>query len=305
MFCGHKELVVHKMASHESFYTSPNPTSSPPPPPPKPSSHDPSRAGTPSIPPMAPHPNQVSSQVTDQSSPAPPPLPQSPFDPSYQQQRQQQPPQQAHAQQTGLVHGVSQPSTQPTNPTVQLPALDSGWLPQGLDEYSTADLQPLLNNAELLDAFARQHPSYNASLEPLQAAISTNMALAQHVAQLEAQVKQLRDQTGQLLINHTSLQTQWRRKQSEMDDALSSWGPRAMYSRLVSSTNEQEAILRAVHDSFVEGGGAGHEYGSADGKATEKEVTEWVKRVREGTTVLEKRREMRQRWDEGRVGGWR
>lgn len=89
-----------------------------------------------------------------------------------------------------------------------------------------------------------------------------------------------------------------------MDDALAPWGPRAMYQRLVSSIGEQEAILRAVHESFLEGGGQ-HDDNSNNGKASEKEVTEWIKRIREGTTTLEKRREMRARWDEGRVGGWR
>lgn len=116
----------------------------------------------------------------------------------------------------------------------------------------------------------------------------------------------MREQTGQLMLQHTSLQTQWRRKQGEMDEALAPWGPRAMYQRLVAAIAEQEALLRAVYESFLEGANAGHEYyGDADGKATDKEVTDWIKRIREGTVVLEKRREMRARWDEGRVGGWR
>jgi len=95
-----------------------------------------------------------------------------------------------------------------------------------------------------------------------------------------------------------------------MDEALAPWGPRAMYQRLVAGINEQEALLRAVYESFLEGGPAEQEYyggggATGNGKASEKEVTDWIKRIREGTTVLEKRREMRARWDEGRVGGWR
>ena len=131
--------------------------------------------------------------------------------------------------------------------------------------------------------------------------------MAQQVSHLEAQLRQLRDETAQLLLNHTSLQTQWRRKQSEMDDALAPWGPRQMYQRMVSSINEQEGLLRAMQESFLEGGtDDGAYYGAASGgKASEKEVTEWVRRIREGATTLEKRREMRARWDEGRVGGWR
>ena len=91
-----------------------------------------------------------------------------------------------------------------------------------------------------------------------------------------------------------------------MDDALSPWGPRAMYQRLVSSISEQEALLRAMQETFLEGSGEEDPYSSGgNGKASEKEVAEWVRRIREGTTTLEKRREMRARWDEGRVGGWR
>lgn len=94
-----------------------------------------------------------------------------------------------------------------------------------------------------------------------------------------------------------------------------------MYQRLVSSISEQENLLKAMQESFLEGvdgddiGGGGAAsagyYGgngggnAAGGKASEKEVTEWVRRIREGATTLERRREMRARWDEGRVGGWR
>lgn len=90
-----------------------------------------------------------------------------------------------------------------------------------------------------------------------------------------------------------------------MDDALSPWQPRAMYQRLLASISEQESLLRAMMDSFLDGGSQDGYYGGGDGKATEKEVTEWIRRIREGATTLEKRREMRARWDEGRVGGWR
>jgi len=63
-----------------------------------------------------------------------------------------------------------------------------------------------------------------------------------------------------------------------------------------------------MQESFLEGNGGDDGYGGGDGggdKASEKEVNEWIRRVRDGTTVLEKRREMRARWDKGRVGGWR
>lgn len=84
-----------------------------------------------------------------------------------------------------------------------------------------------------------------------------------------------------------------------------------MYGRLVSGIAEQEAIVRAVEESFLEKGGV-EEYGveeygrgNAAGMASEREIGDWVKRIIEGTAVLERRRESRARWDEGRVGGWR
>lgn len=79
-----------------------------------------------------------------------------------------------------------------------------------------------------------------------------------------------------------------------------------MYGRLVSGIAEQEAIVRAIEESFLDEG-AVDEYGrdNAAGKASEREVGDWIKRIREGTAVLERRRESRVRWDEGRVGGWR
>lgn len=287
----------------ESFYTSsiagatssPPPQSltvAPPPPPPKPIPHlsqsgDPSRSATPTLsstsaaPVAAPFPSYAR---TDSPRPQPPlPTHQTPNPAPFQSQQQEQ------------------------YQLIPPPALTDRWLPPTLEAKALNELHPLLNNASLVASLASQHPSYQSSLQPLNAAVQANVSLAQQVSQLEAQLRQLRDETAQLLLNHTSLQTQWRRKQSEMDDALAPWGPRQMYQRLVSSINEQEALLRAMHESFLEGGSDNDAYyGSATGgKASEKEVTEWVKRIREGSTTLEKRREMRARWDEGRVGGWR
>ncbi|KIX05025.1 uncharacterized protein Z518_05897 [Rhinocladiella mackenziei CBS 650.93] len=294
----------------ESFYTSspgagippsatqtspPPPTSptttgaAPPPPPPKPISHisqsaNPSRSGTPIL---SSTPTTVAAQVAEvTNSPRPqPPLP------------------------------TTQSSTsRPTPPTlpqqshtpIPPPSLSDRWIPPQLQDKPISELHPLVNNPSLIASLASTHPSYASSLAPLQDAIQANIQLAQQVTQLESQVRQLRDDTAQLLLNHTSLQTQWRRKQSDMDDALSPWGPRQMYQRLLSSINEQEALLRAMHESFLEGSNDDDAYyGGGNGKATEKEVTEWVRRIKEGATTLEKRREMRARWDEGRVGGWR
>lgn len=252
-----------------------SPGGAPPPPPPKPPGHlssDASRSATP-----------LSHQP---SQPVPPPLPPNPGQSSILQQAQQQ-----HQQ-------------------VPPPAHQERWLPtapsgDSLATQSIPDLHTLASSPEHLSALAQSHPSYASSLAPLDQLLTQNVAAAQQLQVLENQLSTLRQQTAQLLLNHTSLQTQWRRKQAEMDDALSPWQPRAMYQRLLASISEQESLLRAMMESFLEGGGDDAYSGTSDGKASEKEVTEWIRRIREGATTLEKRREMRARWDEGRVGGWR
>lgn len=281
-------LTTQYNTTQPTYSSHPASPISAPPPPPKPTQSTRPDANRTTIP----------YQPTNQLS-SPPPLPPHPTNNNTYTPHPNQP----HQQQSH-----SQNSNQHTQPTHQIPPPhpQDTWLPPSLPQKSIPDLQHILSTPALLTALAQTHPSYTSSLQPLQSLLSTNVALAQQVSAAEAQLRQLRDQTAQLLLNHTSLQTQWRRKQSEMDDALSPWGPRSMYQRLVSSISEQEAVLKAMHDSFMEGSTEEDPYyGGTGGKASEKEVTEWVRRIREGTTVLEKRREMRARWDEGRVGGWR
>ena len=80
-----------------------------------------------------------------------------------------------------------------------------------------------------------------------------------------------------------------------MDDALEPFGPRALHRRLVGAVKEGEEALSAVTESWL----------GQEGVASEREVGEWVKSVREGRRIVELRRERRGRWEEGRVGGWR
>lgn len=288
------------MASQESYYASasipsPRPQSlvsgesgAPPLPPPKSSLAEPGGSQTPIHmynPPLITAPQQVSN-----ASPRPqPPIPTS----------------SSHPPSTSVpVHFTSFPQQQFQQ--VQPPSLEAHWLPDSLPPKTTADLAPILQHGELLTALAHSHPSYAASTAQLNSAIEANTDLARQLSALETQVQQSRAQSAQLLLQHTTLSTQWRRKQSEMDDALSPWGPRAMYQRLVSSISEQEAVIRAMQDSFLEGGEAAfHGSGPESGKASDKEVGDWIRSIREGTTTLEKRKETRARWDEGRVGGWR
>lgn len=75
------------------------------------------------------------------------------------------------------------------------------------------------------------------------------------------------------------------------------FSPPAMYQRLSAAVGEQEALCRGLEESFLEGEGGV--------MASEREVAEFVRRYREGRKVAYLRAERKERWDEGRVGGWR
>ena len=115
--------------------------------------------------------------------------------------------------------------------------------------------------------------------------------------ELQSHLSDLRASTETLLLTHQSLEVSWRKKQTEMDEALAPWSPKALYQRLAASIVEQEAVCQAVEESFLEE--------DHHGRATEKEVVDWVRRVRAEAAKLAERREAKARWDEGRVGGWR
>ncbi|KAL3435208.1 hypothetical protein BDV09DRAFT_204190 [Aspergillus tetrazonus] len=237
----------------------------PPPPPPKPGSHEVSRGGTP----------QVSSP-----SPTAPQLPQQ--------------------GQYGLdvTNQYFNPST--VNPTAngpRPPAIDEGWLPEGIKEKSTIDLQTILETPPLISALSATHPSHHSHQEMLQTLLKYNQDLANHLLDLQSQLTSLRSSTETLLLQHQSLEVSWRKKQGEMDAALAPWSPKALYQRLSAGIAEQEAVCFAVEESFLEG--------EHHGKASEKEVADWVRRVRAEGAKLAGRMEAKARWDEGRVGGWR
>ncbi|KAB8255865.1 hypothetical protein BDV32DRAFT_161586 [Aspergillus pseudonomiae] len=187
-----------------------------------------------------------------------------------------------------------------TNPITSLPrppTVDEGWIPEIVKEKSTVDLQTILKDPSLISALASRHPSHAAHQEYLQSLLKYNKDLAAHVLELQGRVMDLRGSTETLLLTHQSLEVSWRKKQSEMDAALAPWSPKALYQRLAASIAEQEAVCHAVEESFLEG--------EHHGRATEKEVADWIRRVRAEGAKLEARREAKARWDEGRVGGWR
>lgn len=88
-----------------------------------------------------------------------------------------------------------------------------------------------------------------------------------------------------------------------MDTALAPFAPAALYARLGQSLAEQEAVCRALEESFLEGGGS--EGAGGEELATERETLDWVRRYREAKKLFYLRHERRERWNEHRVGGWR
>lgn len=80
---------------------------------------------------------------------------------------------------------------------------------------------------------------------------------------------------------------------------LAPFAPSSLYQRVSQGVQEQGGVCQALEESFLEEGGEG------TGAATEREVSDWVRRYREARVLYYLRQERKERWDEGRVGGWR
>ncbi|KAL4942299.1 hypothetical protein BDV06DRAFT_222316 [Aspergillus oleicola] len=205
-----------------------------------------------------------------------------------------------------LLHGQYGPNATSTNMTADIPrppTVEEGWLPDGIREKSTTDLQTILQTPSLISSLSSTHPSHRSTQENLTTLLNYNKDLSTHLLSLQSQLSTLRSSTETLLLQHQSLEVSWRKKQSEMDAALAPWSPKALYQRLSAGIAEQEAVCAAVEESFLEGEGE-HEY-ETGGRKSDREVAEWVRRVRGEGAKLAERREAKARWDEGRVGGWR
>lgn len=163
----------------------------------------------------------------------------------------------------------------------------------------------MLQTAELQQAIVHNpettHPSLPASTAPIQTLLAQNVALAESLKQLEAHLQHQRDSTQSRLLSMRALESQWRAKQAEQDAALRDFSPPALYQRLSAAVGEQEALCRGLEESFLEG----ENLRAGDSVASEREVAEFVRRLREGRKVAYIRAERKERWDEGRVGGWR
>ena len=76
---------------------------------------------------------------------------------------------------------------------------------------------------------------------------------------------------------------------------MRSFSPQALYQRLSASVHEQEQLVRGIEESWLDEGGV----------ASDRETTDFVRRVKEQKKLAFLKAERKRRWDEGRVGGWR
>ncbi|KAK0656426.1 hypothetical protein B0T16DRAFT_451991 [Cercophora newfieldiana] len=219
------------------------------------------------------------------------------------------PPKPASRISTPSASGAQSPRRPPPPPSdtrdfdaASQPPPDPGdaWLPLFLQDKSKQDLTTILSSPALLSALTHSpptiHPSLRASHATLQSALAENISRASELLSLESHLAHQRETTqAQLLATH-ALERTWRAKQSEMDHALSGFAPARLYQRLNRELVEQEGVCAALEESFLEGEGDGSVAG-------EREVGEWVRRYREAKKVEYLRRERKERWDEGRVGG--
>ncbi|KAH6615089.1 hypothetical protein C7974DRAFT_320301 [Boeremia exigua] len=201
-----------------------------------------------------------------------------------------------------LAHSQNEPQADPYQLAVQPP--NDAWLPEFIRDKATKDLHEILQSPELQHAIVHNpetaHASLGASTVPLQALLAQNVQLAESLKQLEAHVQHQRDGTQSRLLALRATERQWKAKQAEQDEALREFSPPALYQRLSAAVGEQEALCRGLEESFLEGEGVGH-----DAIASEREVMDFVRRIREGRKIAYLRAERKERWDEGRVGGWR
>lgn len=155
------------------------------------------------------------------------------------------------------------------------------------------------------------HPSLAQTQDTLLSALAENIALAQHLTELETRLTHQRASTQAQLLSAHALERQWRAKQADMDTALAPFAPNALYARLTQSLQEQEMLCAALEESFLEGEGTQRGGGSngsdelGGGLATERETLDWVRRYREARRLCYLRQERKERWNERRVGGWR
>lgn len=178
----------------------------------------------------------------------------------------------------------------------------TSWIPPVLDQFLKEDLVRFLTTSGLLlsttHAPETAHPILSESYHKLHIALSENAQLATKLLDLELQLTSERSSTqAQLLATH-ALERQWRQKQTDLDSVLRPFSPTLLYQRLCHSIQEHQLVCHALEESFLDSA-------NDESLASEREIVEWARRYREAKAVLYSRQERKERWDEGRVGGWR
>jgi len=165
------------------------------------------------------------------------------------------------------------------------------------------DIAAILADNALLNALAQSpnaiHSSLQASHHTLQSALAENVDIASRLMEQERRLAEERSTTQAQLLSTHALERQWRQKQVDLDTALSPFSPASLYQRLGHGVQEQAMVCSALEESFLDGSGG---EGTC---ATERETADWIRRYREAKFVYYQRLERKERWDEGRVGGWR
>ncbi|GKT48394.1 uncharacterized protein ColSpa_08575 [Colletotrichum spaethianum] len=202
----------------------------------------------------------------------------------------------------GRMHPAYQPAGLEFARPEPVPDPGDQWLPKVLQDKSKQDLADIATSPELLNALTHApstiHPSLSSSHQALQAALTENLELASRLVDLESRLAHQRSTTQAQLLSTHALERQWRQKQSDMDHALAPFSPASMYQRLGQGVHEQASVCHVLEESFIEGEGDGV-------YASERETLDWIKRYRDAKVLYYLRQERKERWDEGRVGGWR
>lgn len=164
-----------------------------------------------------------------------------------------------------------------------------------ISEDSREDLEYLLHSPQLLDAlFTNTHPASAQSLHALSDSLQRNADLAARLVALEPHLSVSREAAERSLLEARKLERAWRDREKEMYQSLQPFSSPALYSRLVNAVGDAEAVAEAMAESFLEEGGG-------DGR----DVGEFVREYRGLRKSYHLRKERKERWDEGRVGGWR
>jgi hypothetical protein len=168
----------------------------------------------------------------------------------------------------------------------------------------TQDLLTIINTPFLQQSLTQSpttaHPALLQSTSILESHLASNIQVANALIHLEHQLTSARQTTQSRLLALRALERQWRAKQTEQDTALRDFSAPALYQRLSAASQEQELLCNGLEESFLLDSGA--EEGK---KASEREVNEFVKRLKDASKLAYMRREQKERWDEGRIGGWR